>query len=87
MELAPSGQKSINEIEGDLGITPGLLHKWKAGMQVKGAQAFPGKGRRPDEEERIRQRKREVELLRTARDILKAGLAIFSSSTERPTNL
>jgi transposase-like protein len=66
VELAPSGQKSINEIERDLGITPGLLHKWKAGMQVKGAQAFPGKGRRPDEEERIRQRKREVELLRTA---------------------
>ena len=36
LELVRSGQKSINEIERDLGITPGLLHKWKARMKVDG---------------------------------------------------
>jgi transposase len=87
LELAKSGQKSINEIERDLGITPGLLHKWKARMKVDGQQAFPGKGRLKEDEELIRQLKREVELLRTEREILKKALAIFSSSTERPTNL
>ena len=87
LELARSGQKSISQIERDLGITPGLLHKWKARMKADGQQAFPGKGRRPEDEELIRQLKREVEVLRTERDILKKALAIFSVSAERPTNL
>lgn len=54
LELGKTRQKSINEIERDLGITPGLLHKWKARMTVDGSQAFPGKGRL----------KREIEVLR-----------------------
>ena len=87
LELANSGQKSINEIERDLGITPGLLHKWKARMKVDGAQAFPGKGRLKEDEELIRRLKREKELLRQEREILKKALAIFSVSPERPTNL
>jgi transposase len=80
LELAKSGQKSINEIERDLGITPGLLHKWKARMKVDGTQAFPGKGRLKEDEELIRQLKREVELLRTEREILKKALAIFQAA-------
>ena len=87
LELAKRGQKSIHEIERDLGITPGLLPKWKGRMKVDGAQAFAGKGRRPEDEALIRQLKREVELLRTERDILKKALAIFSVGAERPTNL
>jgi transposase len=86
LALAKSGQKSINEIERDLGITPGLLDKWKARMKVDGQQAFPGKGRLKEDEELIRRLKREVELLRQERDILKKALAIFSVSTQRPTN-
>jgi transposase len=87
LELAKSGQKSINEIERDLGITPGLLHKWKARIKVDGQQAFPGKGRLKEDEELIRRLKRENELLRQEREILKKALAIFSVSPERPTNL
>ena len=45
LELVKTSKKSISEIERDLGITPGLLHKWKSRMKVDGAQAFPGKGR------------------------------------------
>ena len=86
LELAKSGQKSISQIERDLGITPGLLHKWKARMKVDGQQAFVGKGRLKDDEELIRQLKREVELLRQERDILKKAVAIFSSSPERSTH-
>jgi transposase len=71
LELAKSGQKSISEIERDLGITPGLLHKWKARLKVDGQQAIPGKGRQKEDEELIRQLKRENELLREEREILK----------------
>ena len=86
LELAKSGQKSISEIERDLGITPGLLHKWKARMKAEGSQAFPGKGRQKEDEELIRKLKREVEVLRQERDILKKALANFSTSTEKSTN-
>ena len=87
LELAKSGQKSINEIERDLGITPGLLHKWKSRMKTDGQQAFPGKGHLKEDEELIRRLKREVEVLRTERDILKKALAILSTSGERSTDL
>ena len=86
LELVKSGQKSISEIERDLGITPGLLHKWKARMKADGPQAFPGKGHLKEDEELIRQLKRENEVLRQERDILKKAVAIFSSSPERSTH-
>ncbi len=76
LELIKTSQKSINEIERDLGITPGLLHKWKARMKVDGQTAFPGKGRL----------KRENELRRQERAVLKKALAIFSAGEEKPTH-
>ncbi len=82
LELARSGQKSISQIERELGITPGLLHKWKARMKAEGPQAFPGKGHLKEDEELIRQLKRENEMLRQERDILKKVVAIFSVSPE-----
>src|SRR5258708_5556827 len=87
LELVKSGQKSIKEIERDLGIRPGLLAKWKAGMNVNGVQAFPGKGRQKEDAALIRRLKREVEVLRAERDILKKAVAIFSASTEKSSSL
>jgi transposase len=58
IELVKTSGKSVNEIERDLGITPGLLHKWKARMKIDGEQAFPGKGRLKEDEELIRRLKR-----------------------------
>ncbi len=54
-------------------------------MKVDGQQAFPGKGHLTEDEELIRQLKRENEVLRQERDILKKAVAIFSSSPERST--
>jgi transposase len=87
LELIKTSKKSISEIERDLGITPGLLHKWKARMKVAGQQAFPGKGRLKEDEELIRRRKRENEVLRQEREVLKKALAIFSASAEKSTSL
>ena len=87
LELVKTSQKSINELERDLGITPGLLHKWKARMKVDGPQAFPGKGRLKEDEELIRRLKREIEVLRQERAVLKKALAIFSVGEEKSTSL
>ncbi len=71
LDLARSGQTSISQIERECGITPGLLHKWQARMKADGQHAFPGKGHLKEEEELIRQLKRENEVLRQERDIPK----------------
>ena len=76
--LLRSSGKSANEIERELGITAGLLAKWKARLKGDGEQAFPGKGRLKEDDELIRQLKRDNELLRQERDVLKKALAIFS---------
>lgn len=76
--LAKRSGKSISEIERELGITPGLLAKWKARIKVDGEQAFPGKGRLKEDDELIRRLQRENELLRQEREVLKKALAIFS---------
>ena len=86
LDLVKTGQKSISAIERELGITPGLVHKWEARMKRDGVQAFPGKGHQKEDEEQSRRLKREVEVLRQAREILKKALAIFSSSPERSSN-
>jgi Transposase and inactivated derivatives len=78
VELVKSGGKSAGEIERELGITPGLLAKWKQRLKVDGQQAFPGKGRLKEDEELIRRLQRENELLRQEREVLKKALSIFS---------
>lgn len=76
--LANSSGRSISDIERELGITPGLLAKWKQRLNVDGQQAFPGKGRLKEDEELIRRLQRENEQLRQEREVLKKALSIFS---------
>jgi transposase len=76
--LAKSSGKSISEIERELGITPGLLAKWKQRLKADGEQAFPGKGRLKEDEELIRRLQGENEQLRQERAVLKKVLTIFS---------
>lgn len=69
--LAKSSGKSISEIERELGITRGLLAKWKQRLKADGEQAFPGKGRLKEDEELIRRLQRENEQLRQEHEVLK----------------
>ena len=73
-----TSQKSVSEIERDVGITPGVLFKWKTRIKVDGEPAFPGKGRQKEDEELIRRLKREIEVLRQEREVLKKARAIFA---------
>jgi transposase len=82
VRLAETSGKSISEIERDLGITTGLLYKWRQRSVTRGEQAFPGKGHQTESEEALRRLKGELEVVRQERDILKKVVAIFSQ--ERP---
>ena len=77
--LWKSSGKSASAIETELGITQGLLSRWKRKQEQNGAYAFPGKGRLMPEQEKMRQLERENAILRQERDILKKAVAIFSS--------
>ena len=70
--------KSAAVVASELGITPGLLNKWKTQLKVEGQLAFPGRGRLSAEAERIQQLERELVIAQQERDILKKAVAIFT---------
>lgn len=78
VRLYETSGKPVAEIEADLGITPGLLHKWRTQIQRDGEQAFPGSGRQTEAEAEVRRLKRENDILRQERDILKKAIQVFA---------
>lgn len=71
VRLYESNEKSMSEVERDLGITRYLLSKWVKQAHREPEQAFPGKGTLPKRDEELRQLRREVEVLKQEREILK----------------
>lgn len=82
IQLWQSSGKSASAIENELGITPGLLSRWKRKQDKNGQHAFPGKGRLMPEQERMQQLEKENAILRQERDILKKAVAIFSNPNQ-----
>jgi transposase len=68
----------VSRVAEDLGIDRSLLDRWKRELTADPDHAFPGKGRlKPVEEELFRLRK-EVEVLKQERKILKKATAFFA---------
>jgi transposase len=80
VQLVQASQKPLAQVARDLGIADSTLHHWRKLFADHGEQAFPGSGHQPRQEEEIRRLKREVDVLRQERDILKKALGIFSRS-------
>lgn len=80
IKMYENGERSAMQIERDLGITRGLLGKWKTELNraEKEEEAFPGNGRLPETEARIRQLERENAQLKEDKEILKKVLGMFS---------
>ena len=78
VQLVQTSGKSMTQIARDLGIADSTLHHWCKQLSAHGEQAFPGSGHQTPQEEEIRHLKRENELLRQERDILKKAIGIFS---------
>ncbi len=82
LELLENSGKSASELERELGITKGLLVKWKQRYQVnqKTAQIEPSDMQAAQTE--IRRLRRELSIVEQERDILKKAIAIFSQTPE-----
>jgi transposase len=75
--LEPS-QKSQAQIARELGVADSTLSQWRKDLTEHGQNAFPGSGHQTPLEEENRHLKREVEVLRQERGILKKTIGIFS---------
>ncbi len=78
VQLVRSSDKSQAQIARDLGIADSTLHHWCKLFSEQGEQAFPGSGHQTAQEEELRHVRRENDLLRQERDILKKAIGIFS---------
>jgi transposase len=79
-----SNDKSIENIANDLGISRASLGHWVSQYKREGEKSFPGSGHVVDEE--VRALRRELQLVRQERDILKKAVAIFSTPSGKGTN-
>ena len=81
LELLKRGDKSAGQIEQELGITPGLLVKWRARYQIlerEGEQVRLGPSDLEAAKAEIRRLQRELANVEEEREILKKVLSIFS---------
>ncbi len=78
VQLFETSGKSKTQIARDLGISDSALSKWCKEFGERGEEAFPGKGHQTAIEEENRKLKREIEILRQERDILKKAVSIFA---------
>ena len=81
LELLKRGGKSAGEIERELGITPGLLVKWRSRYQIvqRGEQEIRlGPSDLEGAKTEIRRLQRELAAVEEEREILKKALNIFS---------
>ena len=64
-----------------LGVKGSLIGRWKRELEADAAEAFPGKGKRTGEQQRIHELEAENRRLRMEREILKKATAFFAKES------
>ncbi len=67
----------MRQLELDLGITAGLLNKWRSQQRHNGQHAFVGSGHQTELEAELGRLKRENDILRQERDLLKKAIQVL----------
>jgi transposase len=78
LRLLKSSGKTKADLARELGLYQGQIHLWERAFNKEGGnveQAFPGVGHQNDAEAEVHRLKRENEVLRQERDILKKAIA------------
>lgn len=83
ISLAENSEKSMGQIERELGITTGLLAKWRTRYQIKdGSEQRLAPSDSTADQREIRRLRRELMIAEQERDILKKAISIFSQKVE-----
>ena len=79
VQLVKSSGKPMSQVARDLLISDSVLISERCKqLEEQGEPTFPGSGHQTAQEEEVRRLKRELELVKQERDILKKALGIFS---------
>jgi len=78
LKLAETSEKSVSQIEREMGLPAGVIFRWQWQLRQDGGQAFLGHGNLKKAETRIEQLEKENANLRMERDILKKAVRVFS---------
>ena len=81
VRLAQTSGKPIAHVARELGISDASIHQWRKELAAHGQEAFPGSGHQTAQEEELRRLKRELEVTRQERDILKRGMPMLGTTT------
>jgi transposase len=85
LQLLAKGGKSAAELERELGITKGMLLKWRDRYKVNEHQGTLEASDLEAANAENRRLRRDLEITTQERDILKKAIAIFSGKDGRPT--
>ncbi len=80
IRMASEAGVKASEVERRLGISKGIISRWKRQLREDEGHAFPGTGHLPAHEAELRDLRRENDRLRRERDILKKAVVIFSEN-------
>jgi transposase len=78
VRLSERGDKTVRQVAEDLGIREKVLHRWRREQRVSrqaGTRFAPGHGQARDEE--LERLKKDNQLLRLERDVLKKAMAFL----------
>ena len=79
VRILAAGGRTIEEVAANLGIGRSTLSKWKTKLDRVELMAGP----HDDVEKELKRLRREVELLRAERDLLKKATVFFAKETSR----
>ena len=79
VRLLDQSDKPASEIAVQLGIKRSLLYRWRDEVRTKGDASFGGPGRRlAHQEDEVIRLRRELQVVKEERDILKKAAAYFA---------
>jgi transposase len=78
VRLSERSDKTVAQIARDLGVPERVLYRWRHELREQAERAFPGKGHQSELEEENRRLRRELELVKQEREVLKKALGICS---------
>jgi transposase len=79
LRMAETGDKPLAQLEQDLGLSAGLIRQWQRRYRIgEGANGNLQPSEEREAEAEIRRLKRELEIVKQERDILKKAIQVFS---------
>jgi len=71
--------KTVGEVAAETRYYPTMLSKWRSDLSEHGNNAFPGHGRRRNDDRELHNLRKEIERLKQERDILKKAISFLAT--------